>query len=118
MIEHPPPRSVVVVTKLRVPEMRDSLVPRAGLIDALEGRPATRLTMVSGPAGAGKTTLVLQWHAATRAEYRFAWLSLDREDSDLVRFWGLVIAALGQVHPGFGELGHTVVLTAHLLGRA
>jgi len=93
---------VVAVTKLRVPELRDALVPRADLIAALGSSPASRLTLVTGPAGAGKTTVVLQWRAATEAEHPFAWLALDSEDRDVVRFWGLVIEALGTVHEGFG----------------
>ena len=69
----------------------------------LDSSSASRLTLITGPAGAGKTTVVLQWHAAVQADLPFAWLALDPEDRDLVRFWGLVIAALGTVHEGFGE---------------
>jgi LuxR family maltose regulon positive regulatory protein len=94
--------SVVAVTKLHVPELRDTVVPRDTLVARLGTRPGSRLTLVTGPAGAGKTTLVQQWHAARRAEVPFAWLALDPEDGDPVRFWGLVIAALRIVHPGFG----------------
>ena len=98
-----PAGSVVAVTKIRVPELRQTLVPREGLVAGLGSQPATRLTLVTGPAGAGKTTVVLQWHGAAGVEQPFAWLGLDAEDGDPVRFWGLVIAALGTVHEGFGE---------------
>jgi LuxR family maltose regulon positive regulatory protein len=94
--------SVVAVTKLRPPELRDTLVPRQALLTTLDADPTTRLALVAGPAGAGKTTVVLQWHATRRAQQPFAWLALDPDDRDPVRFWGLVIAALRTVHDGFG----------------
>jgi LuxR family maltose regulon positive regulatory protein len=94
--------SVVAVTKLHVPELRDTLVPREALLTALDADATTRLALVTGPPGAGKTTLVLQWHAARRTQQPFAWLALDPDDRDPVRFWGLVIAALRTVHDGFG----------------
>ena len=94
--------SVVAVTKLHVPELRETLVARDALLTALDADATTRLALVTGPPGAGKTTLVLQWLAARRRDVRVAWLALDPYDRDPVRFWGLVIAALGTVQPGFG----------------
>jgi LuxR family transcriptional regulator, maltose regulon positive regulatory protein len=100
---------VVAVTKLLVPEPRASLVPRDALVARLGTRDDSRLTLVTGPAGAGKTTLVQQWHAARSGDVAFAWLALDPEDGDPVRFWGLVIAALRSVHPGFGAAAATAL---------
>jgi LuxR family maltose regulon positive regulatory protein len=94
--------SVVAVTKLHVPDGRSGLVPRPALVDALVGARDVRLTLVTGPAGAGKTTLLAQWHEAEAESRPFAWLSLDPEDADPVRFWGCVIEALRTVAPGFG----------------
>jgi LuxR family maltose regulon positive regulatory protein len=101
--------SVVAVTKLHVPELRQTLVPRHALLGLLDTGPATRLTLVTGPPGAGKTTLVAQWHAARGAGRPFAWLGLDPDDADPVRFWGLVIAALREVHEGFGARAATAL---------
>src|SRR3954453_6208898 len=94
---------VVAVTKFHVPEGRSGLVDRDSLLALLRAERRARLTLVSAPAGAGKTTLLSQWHAAAGEERPFAWLSLDAEDADPVRFWGVVVEALRTVHPGFGE---------------
>src|SRR3954447_9236627 len=94
---------VVAVTKFHVPQGRPGLVDRDSLLALLGAERRVRLTLVAAPAGAGKTTLLSQWHAAAGEERPFAWLSLDAEDADPVRFWGLVVEALRTVHPGFGE---------------
>src|SRR4051794_36200708 len=94
---------VVAVTKFHAPQDRPGLVDRGSLLALLGAERRARLTLVSAPAGAGKTTLLSQWHAAAAEERPFAWLSLDPEDADPVRFWGLVVDALRTVHPGFGE---------------
>ena len=52
------------------------------------------LTLISAPAGYGKTTLVCDWHAQLGSEYLFAWLSLDPDDNNLTRFLSYVSAAL------------------------
>src|SRR4051794_22659330 len=71
---------------------------REGLLRALDdGVADRRLTLVSAPAGSGKTTLVAQWAARPSAGRAFAWLSLDPEDEDPVRFWDGVVAALARV---------------------
>ena len=66
-----------------------------------------KLTLVSAPAGFGKTTLLTEWLAERPAEATggrlVAWLSLDRADNDPASFWTYVIAALRTVAPGIGE---------------
>src|SRR5215207_2843668 len=96
------PGSVVAVTKLHVPDRRASLVARPALLALLAAGRRGRLVLLTGPPGAGKTTLLTQWHAAEAPRRRFAWLSLDEEDGDPVRFWACVIEALRTAHPGFG----------------
>src|SRR6476620_5347591 len=62
-----------------------------------------RLTVVCAPAGSGKTTLVAQWADWPGDPRPFAWLSLDPEDEDPVRFWNGIILALERVYrDGFG----------------
>jgi LuxR family maltose regulon positive regulatory protein len=92
---------VLAATKLQVPHLRTGLVVREELLERLAGADA-RLTLVSAPAGSGKTTLVAQWATWAGEARSFAWLSLDPEDADPVRFWGCVIGALRTAHPGFG----------------
>jgi LuxR family maltose regulon positive regulatory protein len=82
-------------------------VPRPRLSERLDRGTASKLTLVSAPAGFGKTTLLTEWLAAGPAgpadERLAAWLSLDRADNDPVSFWTYVIAALRTVAPGVGE---------------
>ena len=66
------------------------------------GAARARLILVSAPAGSGKTTLLASWHALPEEQRSFAWVSLDPEDNDSVRFWRYVLAALRSVHVGFG----------------
>jgi LuxR family transcriptional regulator, maltose regulon positive regulatory protein len=65
--------------------------------------PSRSLTLLSAPAGSGKTTLLAEWHADGREERPFAWLSLDEEDNDPVRFWTCIIEALRAVRPEIGD---------------
>jgi LuxR family maltose regulon positive regulatory protein len=94
-------------TKLYVPRSRRDLVLRPRLSERLDRGTASKLVLVSAPAGFGKTTLLTQWLAARQAaladEQLAAWLSLDRSDNDPASFWAYVIAALRTVVPGLGE---------------
>jgi LuxR family maltose regulon positive regulatory protein len=97
-----PSAGVLAVTKLQVPGRRAGLVRRDALVRLLTGAREARLTLVSAPPGAGKTTLLAEWCADAREDRPFAWLSLDPDDGDPVRFWNSVVEALRIVHPGFG----------------
>lgn len=79
-------------TKLAPPPARDGLLARERLLDHLAEPGRARLTLVSAPAGWGKTTLLREW-AGTVAPSR-AWVSLDAADNDPVRFWAYVVEAL------------------------
>jgi LuxR family transcriptional regulator, maltose regulon positive regulatory protein len=97
-----PAEGVLALTKLQVPERRAGMVEREPLVRHLCADDAVRLTLISAPPGAGKTTLLAEWHAAPEERRRFAWLSLDADDRDPVRFWALIVEALRTVEPGFG----------------
>ena len=93
---------LLLATKLGLPSPRPGGVVRPRLIARLdqslaEGR---HLTLVSAPAGFGKTTLLRDWAAG--CERLVAWLSLDAGDGDPQRFLTYVAAALQQVAPGLG----------------
>jgi LuxR family maltose regulon positive regulatory protein len=63
----------------------------------------SKLTLVSAPAGFGKTTLLAEWLASDPArEQSVAWLSLDQADNQPLSFWPYLIAALQTVAPGVG----------------
>ena len=91
--------SVLLATKLYVPALRDRLIGRAWLVQGLSAGNVRKLTLLSAPAGWGKTTLHAQWVDSEKEHVRFAWLSLDRTDNDPVRFWTYVVAALRQAQP-------------------
>jgi LuxR family maltose regulon positive regulatory protein len=99
--------TALLETKLYVPRSRRGLVPRLRLSERLDRGTASRLMLVSAPAGFGKTTLLTEWLAAGPAapgsERLAAWLSLDRGDNDPVSFWAYVIAALRTVASGVGD---------------
>jgi LuxR family maltose regulon positive regulatory protein len=95
----------LVETKLFLPQVRADAVPRPRL-DALLGD-RRRLTLVSAPAGFGKTTLVGSWLArlAAGAGCRVAWVSLDAGDREAGSFWTYVLTALDRAAPGTGSAG-------------
>jgi LuxR family maltose regulon positive regulatory protein len=94
-------------TKLYIPQPPRGLVLRPRLSERLDRGAASKLVLVSAPAGFGKTTLLTEWLAAGPAgpggERLAAWLSLDRGDNDPASFWAYVIAALRTVASEVGE---------------
>ena len=90
----------VLFTKVQPPVQR-SRVSRSRLLARCTGAPR-KLTVIRAPAGWGKSTLLAEWHAAAADQRRFAWLALDRDDNDPVRFWSYVIEALRTQHPDVG----------------
>ncbi|RPI27229.1 MAG: helix-turn-helix transcriptional regulator, partial [Chloroflexota bacterium] len=91
----------ILKTKLFIPAAQQSNVPRPRLVERLNGGLARKLTLLSAPAGFGKTTLLSDW--ARQAGRPVAWLSLAREDDDPIRFWSYFIAAVQTIHPGLCE---------------
>ena len=93
-------------TKLYIPPVRPELVPRPRLIERLQAGFDRRLTLISAPAGFGKTTLLSQCIAhcdRLEPKVRVAWLSVDQGDNDPARFWTYVVAALQTLQPELGE---------------
>jgi len=86
-------------TKFVPPRLQDDVVQRGRLVDtlrtAVESRP---LTLLSAPAGYGKTTLL-----ASLTDLPLAWISIDEEDNDPARFFITLLNALQKLDPGFGE---------------
>ncbi len=82
----------LLTTKLQIPRRRRGLVPRRRLSERLKRGSEAVLTLVSAPAGFGKTTLLTEWLACTDGST--VWLSLDERDNDPVVFWTYLITAL------------------------
>lgn len=95
-------RAVLLGTKLHIPAIGSQLVHRAALLDVLSAGLRRKLTLLSAPAGWGKTTLLGQWALGANEDRRFGWLSLDPSDNDPVWFWMYVVAALQKISPGVG----------------
>src|SRR5690348_5642654 len=90
-------------TKLHVPRWRRSLVARPRLSERLSRGAESALTLVSAPAGFGKTTLLAEWLAVAAADgWSVAWLSLDQRDNDPALFWTYLVAALNTGLPAVG----------------
>ena len=91
----------ILATKLHVPAPRPKGRPPPRLIERLNEGLHHKLTLISAPAGFGKTTLVSEWIAGSGRPA--AWLSLDEGDSDPTRFLAYLVAALRSVAANIGE---------------
>jgi len=99
----------ILLTKLFIPTKRPELISRSRLIEQLNHGLQCKLTLISAPAGFGKTTLVTEWLEsqgdAAASLFCIGWLSLDEGDNDPVRFLTYLITALNRI-PGLGtEIG-------------
>ena len=95
--------SSLLATKLYIPQPRPKIVPRPHLIERLNEclSLGCKLTLISAPAGFGKTTLISEWLAGSKRPV--AWLSLDEGDSDPTRFLTYLVAALQTIATNIGE---------------
>jgi LuxR family maltose regulon positive regulatory protein len=103
-------------TKLYIPPVRPELVPRPRLIGRLNVGLYRKLTVISAPAGFGKTTLLSEW--IHQSDVPAAWLSLDEGDNDPVRFWPYVIAALQTIQPDLGQAALSMLEPAEAASAA
>jgi LuxR family maltose regulon positive regulatory protein len=91
----------LLLTKLYIPPPQPKVVLRPRLIERLNEGMHRKLTLISAPAGFGKTTLVSEWVAGCGRPV--AWLSLDEGDNDPTRFLSYIIAALQTISANVGE---------------
>ena len=100
----------LLATKLHAPPEPPHLVPRQRLLAQVDEGVSRHLTLISAPAGFGKTTLLSEWHASTTGQHwPLAWLSLDESDSDPARFLAYLIAALQQIDPAVGHAAQAML---------
>ncbi|QBD76829.1 hypothetical protein EPA93_12770 [Ktedonosporobacter rubrisoli] len=91
----PPEPVPLLLSKLAPPRLPGFLLDRSRLFTLLDNGQQCAITLLSAPAGFGKTTLVCQWIAARRTQSDFptvAWVSLESADNDPLRFWRYLIA--------------------------
>src|SRR5919199_5259276 len=90
----------ILATKLYIPPPRPNLVLRPRLTERLNAGLHRKLTLISAPAGFGKTTLVSAWVA--QCAQPAAWLSLDEGENDSTRFLAYLVAGLQTIAPTIG----------------
>src|SRR5438477_434890 len=91
----------VLTTKFYLPTSSHTLLPRPRLETLLAESVHYPLTLVSAPAGFGKTTLITTWVRSLPCDRpRVAWVSLDEQDNEPLRFWIYVLTALERSSPG------------------
>jgi LuxR family transcriptional regulator, maltose regulon positive regulatory protein len=95
----------ILATKLYIPPPPAKVVVRPRLVERLNEELHRKLTLISAPAGFGKTTLVSEWVASRKQReplIRVAWLSLDEGDNDPTRFLTYLVTALQTIAPDSG----------------
>ncbi len=101
------PAHPILQTKLFVPPTRPERVPRPALIARLNEGLTGKLTLISAPAGFGKTTLIADW--LQQLDRPSAWISLDEGDNDPVRLCAYFVAALQRIEPDIGQTAQTML---------
>ncbi|MGJ3240722.1 MAG: LuxR C-terminal-related transcriptional regulator [Anaerolineae bacterium] len=95
----------ILTTKLHIARLNNNVVSRPRLTEKLNKGLHKKLTLISAPAGFGKTTLVCEW-LTNGNQQPIAWLSLDSNDSNPVRFLAHFVAALQTL---YDDIGYVVV---------
>lgn len=101
MVSGPELKPPLLQTKISVPLLPSEFVHRHRLTERISQGVKGPLTLISAPAGFGKTNLLIEWAAETNPHV--AWLTIDEEDNDPSRFFSYMIGAIQAVHPGLGE---------------
>ncbi|GER88154.1 LuxR family transcriptional regulator [Dictyobacter vulcani] len=95
---------LLITTKLAIPPLYlKKIISRTHAYTALDSGLQRPLTLITAPAGFGKTTLVSEW--IRRRQLAAAWVSLEPGDNSVQRFWCYILTALGQLHPDLQQLG-------------
>ncbi len=95
--------TALLESKYRVPSRRPDAVPRPRLDERLKAARRVPLTVLSAPAGFGKTTMLTEWLAnVTDGKVGVGWLSLDARDNDPALFWTYLVTAMAPAVDGIG----------------
>lgn len=98
----------LLATKLYIPPLRTNFIQRQRLRTMLDVGAQGKLTLISAPAGFGKTTLISEW--LQQGKTQSAWLSLDEDDNEPARFLTYLIAAVQKLLP---TVGQSLLVTLH-----
>jgi len=94
----------ILRSKLFPPRITSDFIRREGLYEKMKRCADVPLTLVSEPAGYGKSSLISDWLFSH--QYKFAWISLDEEDTNFIRFIKYLIFA---IQKNVGNFGKTVM---------
>ncbi len=113
----------LIKTKLFIPQRHSGLVSRPHLLNKLDQGAQKALTLISAPAGYGKTTLLSEWidclqKMESPSPWTVCWFSLDQGDNDPIRFLTYLTTALEKALPGVGAETQTVVQSSNSLHTA
>ena len=118
MVESQPnePQFWLAETKFQPPLLREDVILRQPLLADLHTFILSHsLTLLSAPAGYGKSTLLGSIPAAY-PDFPLAWLSLDEEDNDPIRFMTALIVALQHLNPACGAVSQSLLISQTYLG--
>ena len=102
----------ILSTKLTPPGLHPPFVARPALVARIDEGLERKLTLVSAPAGFGKTTLICQWIVSCSqgdGNLKIGWVSLDQGDNDPVRFWRYIFTAFQKMIPQIGAPALNVI---------
>ena len=100
---------MLIENKLHPPPLRPDYVVRAALLEKLDRGADRPFTLISAPAGFGKSTTAAAW--LKLRDHKFVWFSINEGDDDPAIFWQYSIAALQGIDPGIGQ-GVSQLLTS------
>ncbi len=106
-----PPMATLLPGKTSVPQIPLTRLVQTQAVTFLELATERRLTAIDAPAGYGKTTVLVQWLAASNLPV--AWVWLDAGDNDMARFWRYVCAALDKIVPGLLQTLEPLIRVPH-----
>ncbi|MEO1289601.1 MAG: helix-turn-helix transcriptional regulator, partial [Chloroflexota bacterium] len=99
----------LLMMKVKMPRIHADVLQRPHLLDKLRARRHEVLTLITAPAGFGKTTLAYLWAQAMACPV--AWLAIDERDNDPKRFWTYLVGALQTLSPDLGQGALEVLLS-------
>ena len=103
--------STLLTTKLFVPPSQSNRVSRPRLFECLDQVPEYRFTLISAPAGYGKTSLLADW--LDQNQLPAAWLTLDEGDNDIVYFMKYLAASLQKINQNIGRAAVSMLASPH-----
>lgn len=92
-----------IKSKINIPKVKEKLVNRVDLFNKLNDAINYKVTLVTAPAGFGKSTLVSSWLTNIKDKYYTAWVSLDERDSEPLIFWKYIMYSIDKIQDGLVE---------------